>query len=143
MSLWNAGIVGYYGGSVMFHLGRPLTLHPLSRASFEAALFTSGDCVHVEPSIYGDVDLSWSGPKTFEDERASEPAQPWTWRKADRVVEGITWGGNLQILSCLAMAALEIQPPDAHAAASCAGRPISSCRSDPGVERRIRWSGHQ
>lgn len=33
----------------------------------------------------------------------------------DQVVEGITWGGNLEILSWLAMAEVEIQAPDTYA----------------------------
>jgi muramoyltetrapeptide carboxypeptidase LdcA involved in peptidoglycan recycling len=110
--LWNAGIVGYHGGSVMFHLGRPLEMHPVSRASFEAALFGSGEYTLIEPTASGDVDLPWSDPQTFRQERPSEPAEPWTWHHAERVVEGSTWGGNLEILSWLAMADREIGPPD-------------------------------
>jgi muramoyltetrapeptide carboxypeptidase LdcA involved in peptidoglycan recycling len=113
--LWNAGVVGYHGGSVMYHLGRPVAMHPLSRASFETALFGRGDYLLVEPKSYGDVDLSWSDPATFERERPSEPAEPWTWLNADHVVDGITWGGNLEILSWLAMADMEFQPPEAYA----------------------------
>jgi muramoyltetrapeptide carboxypeptidase LdcA involved in peptidoglycan recycling len=113
--LWNAGIVGYHGASVMFHLGRPIALHPASRSSFEAALFSSGEYVLAEPATYGDIDLSWSDPATFKRERPSEPAQPWTWRNADRIVEGVTWGGNLEILSWLAMADMEIRSPDTYA----------------------------
>jgi muramoyltetrapeptide carboxypeptidase LdcA involved in peptidoglycan recycling len=112
--LWNVGLVGYHGSSVMFHLGRPLEMHPVSRASLEAALFESGEFLLAEPATYGDVDLSWSDPATFSRERPSERAQPWTWLEADRVVEGITWGGNLEILSWLAMADKEILPPDAY-----------------------------
>lgn len=112
--LWNVGIVGYHGGSVMFHLGRPLEMHPVSRASFEAALFGSGEYTLIEPTASGDVDLPWSDPQTFRQERPSEPAEPWTWHHAERVVEGSTWGGNLEILSWLAMADREIGPPDAY-----------------------------
>jgi muramoyltetrapeptide carboxypeptidase LdcA involved in peptidoglycan recycling len=113
--LWNAGLVGYHGGSVMYHLGRPLAMHPLSRSSFEAALFERGDYLLVEPQSIGDVDLSWSDPATFERERPSEPAEPWTWLNPDHVVDGVTWGGNHEVLSWLAMAAMEIGPPDAYA----------------------------
>jgi muramoyltetrapeptide carboxypeptidase LdcA involved in peptidoglycan recycling len=110
--LWNAGVVGYHGGSVMFHLGRPLEMHQVSRASFEAALFVSGEYVLVEPKTCGDIDLAWSDPTTFARERPSELAQPWTWLNAEKVVDGITWGGNLEILSWLAMADIEIREPD-------------------------------
>jgi muramoyltetrapeptide carboxypeptidase LdcA involved in peptidoglycan recycling len=113
--LWNAGIVGYHGGSVMVHLGRPLSQHPASRASLAAALFEAGDYVLSEPAESGDVDLPWSDPATFAQPRPSEPASPWRWHNADRVVEGITWGGNLETLAWLAMAGLEIQTADAYA----------------------------
>jgi muramoyltetrapeptide carboxypeptidase LdcA involved in peptidoglycan recycling len=112
--LWNAGVVGYHGGSVMFHLGRPMSMRRASRASFEAALFGSGGYDLIEPEVFGDVDLSWSDPKSFEQERPSEPAQPWTWHNAERIVEGVTWGGNVEILSWLAMADMEIQAPGAY-----------------------------
>jgi muramoyltetrapeptide carboxypeptidase LdcA involved in peptidoglycan recycling len=112
--LWNAGLVGYHGGSVMFHLGRPLGMHPVSRASFEAALFVSGEFVLVEPETYGDIDLAWSDAATFTRERPSELSRPWTWLNDERVVEGITWGGNLEILSWLAMADMEIRAPDTY-----------------------------
>jgi muramoyltetrapeptide carboxypeptidase LdcA involved in peptidoglycan recycling len=113
--LWNAGLVGYYGSSVMFHLGRPLELHPATRASFEAALCGSGEYTLVEPTRSGDVDLSWADPETFRRERPSDPAEPWTWQAADRVVEGIAWGGCLEVLSMLAMADREIGPPESYA----------------------------
>jgi muramoyltetrapeptide carboxypeptidase LdcA involved in peptidoglycan recycling len=112
--LWNAGIVGYYGSSVMYHLGRPGRLHPVSTASLRAALFTSGDYLLPEPTEFGDVDLSWSDPATFERERPTEPAAPWTWVRADRVVEGIGWGGCLDVLTWMAMANTEIRDAAAY-----------------------------
>ena len=57
----------------------------------------------------------WSDHETFRRERPSEPADPWTWHAADRVVEGIAWGGNLEVLSWLAMADREIGPPENYA----------------------------
>jgi muramoyltetrapeptide carboxypeptidase LdcA involved in peptidoglycan recycling len=38
----------------------------------------------------------------------------WRWHNADQVVEGLTWGGNLEILSWLLMADREIRPPEAY-----------------------------
>ena len=111
--LWNAGIVGYHGGSVMFHLGRPISLHPRVGRRSRRRSSRRATTTWSEPQAYGDIDVSWSDPATFERERPSEPARPWTWH-ADRVVEGITWGGNLEILSWLAMADMEIRAPDAY-----------------------------
>ena len=112
--LWNCGIVGYHGGSVMVQFGRPGGMHPLTRASLEAALFTSGPFELPEPDASGDVDRPWTDPATFRTEPPLEPCEPWTWQAADRVVEGIAWGGNLEIVSWLAMADAEIGPPAAY-----------------------------
>jgi muramoyltetrapeptide carboxypeptidase LdcA involved in peptidoglycan recycling len=112
--LWECGIVGYHGGSVMVQFGRPGAMHPLTRASLEAALFTTGPWELPQPDAFGEIDRPWSDPATFTSEPALEPCDPWTWQAADRVVEGIAWGGNLEILSWLAMAGLGIGPPGAY-----------------------------
>ncbi|HEX7474170.1 MAG TPA: S66 peptidase family protein [Candidatus Limnocylindrales bacterium] len=112
--LWNCGIVGYHGGSVMVQFGRPGAMHPLTRVSLETALFTTGPYELSQPDAYGDVDRPWTDPATFESEPPLEPADPWIWQAADRVVEGIAWGGNLEILSWLAIADAEIGPPEAY-----------------------------
>jgi muramoyltetrapeptide carboxypeptidase LdcA involved in peptidoglycan recycling len=113
--LWNCGIVGFHGGSVMVQFGRPGAMHPATRASLEAALFTSGPFELHEPDAFAEMDRSWGEPATFESEPALEPCDPWTWQAADRVVEGVAWGGNLEILSWLALADAEIGPPATYA----------------------------
>ena len=112
--LWECGIVAYHGGSVMVQFGRPGAMHPLTRASLEAALFTSGAWELPQPDAFGEIERPWSDPATFDSEPALEPCDPWIWQAADRVVEGIAWGGNLEILSWLAMAGIGIGPPEAH-----------------------------
>lgn len=110
--LWECGIVGYHGGSVMVQFGRPGAMHPLTRASLEAALLASGPYELPQPEAFGEIDRPWSDPATFASEPILEPADPWTWQGADRVVEGIAWGGNLEILSWLAMAGWGIASPE-------------------------------
>jgi muramoyltetrapeptide carboxypeptidase LdcA involved in peptidoglycan recycling len=112
--LWNAGVVGYHGSSVMFHLGRPGAMHPLSAASLRAALFTSGAYELAAAGQSGDTDRDWADSRTFETEPDLEPVNGWTWHNAEQIVEGPTWGGNLEILSWLAMADREIAQPDAY-----------------------------
>jgi muramoyltetrapeptide carboxypeptidase LdcA involved in peptidoglycan recycling len=112
--LWNLGIVGYYGGSVMFHFGRPGAMHPLTAVSLQAALFTSGEYELRESTTYGDVDRDWGDPATFEATPAMQGCAGWDWHSADRVVEGVTWGGNLEILSWLLMADREVRPAAAY-----------------------------
>jgi muramoyltetrapeptide carboxypeptidase LdcA involved in peptidoglycan recycling len=112
--LRNLGIVGYHGGSVMVELGRPGAMHPLTEESLRAALFTSGEYGLTPSETSGDVNRSWEDPQTFASEPEMEPAEGWTWHNADRVVEGNSWGGNLEILSWLLMADREIHQADAY-----------------------------
>lgn len=110
----NLGIVGYHGGAVMVEFGRPGALHPLTAESLRAALFSRGDYELTPAKESGSVNRSWEDPRTFDGEPALLPADGWTWHNAGRVVEGASWGGNLEILSWLLMADREILPPDAY-----------------------------
>lgn len=90
-------------------------MHPLTADSLRAALFTSGEYEWTPSSRSRDVDRSWDDPHTFDSEPEMEPADGWFWHNGDRVVEGISWGGNLEIVSWLLMADRAIQPVDAYA----------------------------
>lgn len=111
------GIVAYHGGSVMGEFGRPGAMHSLTTVSLQAALFTSGEYELRESTEYRDVDRDWADPATFEGPPAMEACEGWRWYNTGRVVEGLTWGGNLEILSWLLMADREIPSPEA-----CEGR---------------------
>jgi muramoyltetrapeptide carboxypeptidase LdcA involved in peptidoglycan recycling len=101
--LRNLGIVSYHGGSVMVQFGRPSAMHPMTEDSLRSALFTSDKYELTSSNMYGDVSRPWEDPHTFESEPEMEPADGWSWHNGDRVVEGITWGGNLEIISWLLM----------------------------------------
>jgi muramoyltetrapeptide carboxypeptidase LdcA involved in peptidoglycan recycling len=112
--LWNLGIVGYHGGSVMVQFGRPGALHPVTEKSLRAALLDSG-AYELSPSPeFTDVDGDWADPHTFDGPPVMEPSDGWSWHRADRVVEGPSWGGNLEILSWLLMADRGILRPEAY-----------------------------
>ncbi|MFE9766375.1 S66 peptidase family protein [Streptomyces sp. NPDC005808] len=106
--LWNTGIVGYHGGSVMCELGRPGAMDPLTAESLRAALFTSGPYELRPADRFGEVNGPWEDPATFDSEPPTEPGDGWAWHRPDRVVEGRSWGGNVEILSWLLMADREI-----------------------------------
>jgi muramoyltetrapeptide carboxypeptidase LdcA involved in peptidoglycan recycling len=106
--LHNTGIVGFHGARVMSELGRPGALHPLTADSLRAALFTSGPYELRPADRWNDIDRDWADPATFEAEGPTRPGTGWTWQGADRVVEGRSWGGNLEILSWLLMTDREI-----------------------------------
>ncbi|WP_405596456.1 LD-carboxypeptidase [Streptomyces sp. NBC_01410] len=106
--LWNTGIVGYHGASVMTELGRPGAMASLTAESLRAALFTSGPYELRPAERFGDVDRDWADPATFTAEPETRPGSGWSWYGPQQVVEGRSWGGNLEILSWLLMADREI-----------------------------------
>ncbi|WP_327371496.1 S66 family peptidase [Streptomyces sp. NBC_01217] len=109
------GIVGYHGGTVMVEMGRPGAMHPLTGDSLRAALFTRG-AFELTPSkeTHG-AGGRWEEPRTFDAEPEMRPCGGWIWHNADgRSVKGASWGGNLENLSWLLMAAREIQPVAAY-----------------------------
>ena len=112
--LANHGVVAYHGGSVMCEFGRPGAMHSLTTVSLQAALFTSGEYELRESTVYGDVQSDWADPDTFSGPPVMEGCAGWRWHNGDQVVDGLTWGGNLEILSWLLMADREIQPPAAY-----------------------------
>lgn len=99
--LFTAGVVGFHGGSVMVHLGRPGRLHPTSTASLRAALFDTGPFELTCPGEFADEPLDWSDPANLEREISLRPARPWDWVDAGTVVDGVAWGGNLEVLHWL------------------------------------------
>ncbi|MEV7079235.1 S66 peptidase family protein [Streptomyces sp. NPDC093516] len=106
--LRNSGLVGYHGGSVMCELGRPGAMHPQTAESLRAALFTSGPYEVRPAERWRDVDRDWADPATFDAEPETRPGTGWTWVNPDRVVEGRSWGGCLEILGWLLMADREV-----------------------------------
>lgn len=108
MFLRNTGIVGYHGATVMCELGRPGAMHPQTADSLRAALFTSGEYELGPAERWNDINRDWADPATFDAEPETRPGAGWTWVNADRVVEGRTWGGCLEIVGWLLMADREI-----------------------------------
>lgn len=113
--LRNLGMVSYHGSSVMVHAGRGGAMHPASAESLRAALFTSGPYELRPSETVGDQPWHWTQPELLELEPVMEAAEGWIWHNADQVVDGLGWGGNLEILSWLAMADREIRPVEEYA----------------------------
>ena len=96
--LWRLGIVGYHGGSTLVHLARPGGVHPVHLASLRHALFDH-DVVELSPlNEFTDLQPDWGNTSTLEGPLATTSDDGWHWHRADRVVTGPTWGGNLEIL---------------------------------------------
>ena len=102
--LHNLGIVGFHGASVMAEIGRPRSLHPMTAASVRAALFTPGPYELRPTTRYRDIEGDWGDPRTFASAPVSQPSAGWIWHRPERLVEGLAWGGNLEVLSWLLMA---------------------------------------
>ncbi|MEU5947434.1 S66 peptidase family protein [Micromonospora sp. NPDC047465] len=99
--LHRLGIVAYHGGSVLVHLGRPGRPHPLTFDSLRAALFTSGWYDLTPAPEWGDRPNDWRDPASLAHEPEMLPGEGWRWQGPSTVVEGRTWGGNLEILHWL------------------------------------------
>jgi muramoyltetrapeptide carboxypeptidase LdcA involved in peptidoglycan recycling len=112
--LWHLGIVSYHGGSVMVHLGRGGRLNPAHEESLRSALFGTGWHDLTPPTEWTDEPGSWADVGNLVREPHMWPSAGWTWVNADRVVEGRSWGGNLEIVSWLLMADRDIGTLDAY-----------------------------
>ncbi|MGX1269272.1 muramoyltetrapeptide carboxypeptidase LdcA involved in peptidoglycan recycling [Streptomyces phaeoluteigriseus] len=109
--LYNTGIVGYHGTTVMVQLGRPVAMDPLTAESLRAALFTSGPYELRPAERWNDVNRDWADPATFDSEPETRPGTGWTWRNG--------WGGNLE------------SQARCTTAACCSWRPRRNCPAAP------------
>ena len=96
--LWRLGIAGYHGGSTMIHLARPGGPHPVSVTSLRAALIDGGELQLHPVERFSEDSLDWGDPAGLVHPAPAQPAPGWEWHRADRVVTGPTWGGNLEII---------------------------------------------
>ena len=113
--LWTHGMAAYHGGSTMVHLARGAGLHPISAESLRAALFTTGDVDITPVAEFCEEDNAWGTPAALTTSPPMVPSPGWVWHRADRVVSGPTWGGNLEILSWNLAANRWIRPVEDYA----------------------------
>lgn len=96
--LWNLGIVSYYGGTVMTMLGRGGSVNAHSGEAFATALFTN-DWYDLRPADeYTDMGKDWADPSHLAHEPEMLPGTGWQWHGTDHAVEGLLWGGCLEIV---------------------------------------------
>ncbi len=103
--LWNLGIVGYHGPSVMAQLARAGRPHPTTVSSLRTALFAGGTLEVAELGESTDEDGDWAAISsatpaalTLLPEPALRPAAPWSWHGPTVRVTGPAWGGCLEII---------------------------------------------
>jgi muramoyltetrapeptide carboxypeptidase LdcA involved in peptidoglycan recycling len=109
------GIVGYHGGSVLVQLGRAGGMHPATRASLAAALFTNDWFELTASADYSDEPVDWQAPSYGSLEQPMFESSGWRWHgAAGGAVTGRLWGGNIEVLTWL-LAADVVAPPPAQA----------------------------
>lgn len=102
--LWQQGVSGYHGGSTQVHLGAGPRVDDVHLASLRAALFHGGELELTEPGFAEDYGVDWRSPAALTETGEREPTEPWTWAGPQRVAEGRTWGGCVEVLTQLAAA---------------------------------------
>ncbi|GAA0554726.1 LD-carboxypeptidase [Paractinoplanes ferrugineus] len=115
--LWMHGVAGYHGGSTMVHLGRGAGVDPEHLATLRAALFDPTDFEITPVTRFGDEELSWDDPASLSTSAPRVASPGLAWHRADRVVSGPTWGGNLEILHWNLAAGRWIRPAADYAGA--------------------------
>jgi muramoyltetrapeptide carboxypeptidase LdcA involved in peptidoglycan recycling len=113
--LWNLGLVSYHGGSIMVHFGRGGSMQPETVSSLKKALFEQGTFELQSAPAFTDESGDWNDPISLRREPGMFPSAGWKWHNEDQIVEGITWGGNLEIIGWNLRVSHFIQPPDAYA----------------------------
>jgi muramoyltetrapeptide carboxypeptidase LdcA involved in peptidoglycan recycling len=111
--LWFHGVAGFHGGSTQVHVGPGPQIHPDHLTSLRAALF-GGEVAITEAAEFGEDEVSWGRPEALTHPPRMRAAPPWTWRHADRVVTGPTWGGTLEILAWTLAVGRWVLPNDAY-----------------------------
>ncbi|GAC1452318.1 MAG: LD-carboxypeptidase [Ktedonobacterales bacterium] len=113
--LWNLGIVSFYGAAVMVQLGMQGGLQTYTQQWLERALYSPGE-VEVQPrATYGDENLDWNDPALLHIAPRQFPNAGWDWVNPGAAVEGITWGGCLEILDLHLRANRYLLPNEAYA----------------------------
>lgn len=102
--LWGLGISSYYGGSTQVHLGAGPRVDDVHLASLRAALVEGGTLELTDPGEAEDYGISWTDPRALTQFGVREATEPWAWSGPNRVVEGRSWGGCLEVIDQIAMA---------------------------------------
>ncbi len=140
--LWFHGVAGFHGGSTQVHLGPGPSIHPDHLASLRAALF-GGELVVTPADIFSEDEVPWDSPRALTEPSARQPAPPWTWHHADRVVTGRTWGGNVEILGWTLAVGRWVLPNAAYRGCVLLVETSEERPSAPEVYRTLRHLGER
>ena len=116
LSLWNLGIVSFYGPSVIVELGMDGRLFEHTVEYVERAFFDDSFGALESASEFTDEPGDWADPDSLETPRETEPNPGWKWAGGESEatdsndtggeqprghdsVEGRVWGGCLEVLA--------------------------------------------
>jgi muramoyltetrapeptide carboxypeptidase LdcA involved in peptidoglycan recycling len=113
LSLWNRGVVSYYGGSTLLEYAMDgamfdHTVEYLGRALFDDAL---GEIAPADE--FTDQAGDWGDPDALETPRETEPGDGWTWAGGEDAVAGRVWGGCLGSIQDRYVAGRDLPDPAA------------------------------
>ena len=95
--LWNHGIVSYYGGHLLTEFAVPGPLPEYLESGLRSALFDDRIGTIEPASEFTDQDQGWDDPDSLERPPEMEENPGWSWYGGETLVQGETWGGNLEI----------------------------------------------
>jgi muramoyltetrapeptide carboxypeptidase LdcA involved in peptidoglycan recycling len=102
--LWRLGVPSYYGGSTQVHLGAGPGVDAVHAVSLRAALLDGGEVELTEPGESEDHGLLWTDPAALTENGARDSTGPWSWSGPERVVDGRSWGGCIEVIYQIALA---------------------------------------
>src|SRR5579872_6285567 len=98
MYLWNLRIVSYYGGCIMTQFGMNGAMFDYTIESIKKALFEGGEYEVKHAKEFTDEGLDWRNAEMLKSFRKMYPNSSWDWINNNQIIEGITWGGALEII---------------------------------------------
>lgn len=113
LSLWNLGIVSYYGPCVIVELGMDGHLFDHT-VEYTRRAFFDESFGRLEPADeFTDEPGDWADPDSLETPRGTEPNPGWTWLGGHEAVSGRIWGGCLESIEQRLLADRDLPEPDA------------------------------
>ena len=103
--LWSLGVPSFYGGSTQVHLGAGPHIDDIHLRSLRAALLDGGTLDLTDPGESEDFGRSWEDPRALTEFGSRELTEPWTWSGPSTAVSGRSWGGCIEVLDQIALAA--------------------------------------
>lgn len=98
ITLWNQGIVSYYGGSTLLEYAMDGEMFDYTVDFLERALFEDTLGELREADEFTDETGDWPDPESLDESRETEPNPGWTWAGGESAVSGRVWGGCFEVI---------------------------------------------